>query len=472
MFCDFALLFLFFMQKENKKKRKAVKKVCLDDDSFFLYKINNAIIERNLLQPNQRILIAVSGGQDSICLLKSLYHLKKNWNFQLGIVHCDHRWDRSSKFQAIHVAYLAGSLQIDYHQGIAIDFVQKEGIARIWRYGLIQTVAISNNYTAIVTGHNASDRIETLIYNLIRGSGLHGLQSIRWKRFLNFSRFTQSAMCRNNDSFLCKEVTYIKTFERFSFHKKRKHLLLIRPLLETTRTEIRTLLNCWKFPSWPDKSNKELQISRNRIRHRLVPYIRIHYNPNIDQTLTRWAEIVQSETLYLEQLTHSLLSRMEITKKIYLTFLGTYWRTSMMLTSSSAARLRSYGPVGLPSLRGEPLAIGQRDLWHKESRGAKRHGYPLDGGQNMAFFQSVLHLDLLRSVPLAIQRRLLKLYIYKNTGQILRFQYVEQIRLSCLSRTTLSSNVKKRTFITPWIIFPKEIKLLVTKNYLFLFYKK
>ena len=270
----------------KERKRKALKKDKYHDN-FFLYKINNLITERNLLQPNQRILIGVSGGQDSICLLKILYHLKKKWNWKLGIVHCDHRWNSTSKFQAAHVAYLAVSLQIDYHQGITIDFVQKEGIARIWRYHLIQTVAISNNYTAVVTGHTASDRIETLLYNLTRGSGLHGLQSISWKRSLNFSRFTQSAICRNNALFLWKQVTYIKAFDSFSLFLKRKELLLIRPLLETTRTEIRNLLTFWKFPSWPDKTNKDLQISRNRIRHRLVPYLRIHYNPKVDQTLAR-----------------------------------------------------------------------------------------------------------------------------------------------------------------------------------------
>jgi len=75
-------------------------------------------------------------------------------------------------------------------------------------------------------------------------------------------------------------------------------------------------MNAWNLPSWPDESNKELRIKRNRIRHRLIPYIRIHYNSNIDQTLVRWAEIVQSETLYLEQLTNYILSKIEIKKTL------------------------------------------------------------------------------------------------------------------------------------------------------------
>ena len=91
---------------------------------------------------------------------------------------------------------------------------------------------------------------------------------------------------------------------------------------------------------------------------------------------------------------------------------------------------------------------------------------------NLDFFQSALHLDLFRSLPLVLQRRILKQYIYKHTGQFLGFQYIEQIRLSCFFRTLLSSNVKKKKFVTPWIIFPKQIKLLITKKYLFIFYQK
>jgi tRNA(Ile)-lysidine synthase len=431
------------MQKEKQKK--------IFNNSYnnnlFLYKIKNTIIERNLLQPNQRILIAVSGGQDSICLLRSLYHLKRNWNWKLGIIHCDHRWNDSSNLQATHVAYLAGSLQIDYYQGVTIHFVKKEGIARIWRYKLIQSVAISNNYTAIITGHNANDRIETLLYNLIRGSGLHGLQSIRWKRSISFSHFAQSALCKKNafaqgpspevskrGAFLYKKITFIKTFNH-SFLKKKRPLFLIRPLLEITRTEIRNLLNYWNFPSWYDKTNKELKIKRNRIRHRIIPYIRIHYNPNIIQTLTRWAEIVHNENLYFEQLTHSLVSKIEIKENIVDLY---KYDESISLKCFDNYRTKSF---------------------HKKEK-------------DINIFYSILHLDLLRSLPLALQRRLLKHYIYTKTGQILGFQYIEQIRLSFLYRTIFSSSVKKPKFLTPWIVCPKQIKILVIKNYLFLFYKK
>ena len=109
--------------------------------------------------------------------------------------------------------------------------------------------------------------------------------------------------------------------------------------------------------------------------------------------------------------------------------------------------------------------------------------------KNINFYQSAIPIDLLRSLPLAIQGRVLKHYLYRNTGRILGFQYIEQICLSCLFHTYSSKHfltrlldtchderqgleVKKRKFVTPWILFPGGIKLLIRKNYILLFYQR
>jgi tRNA(Ile)-lysidine synthase len=360
----------------------------MKNDLYLLYKINNAIVERNLLKPNQKILIAVSGGQDSICLVRILFQLKQKWNWEVGIIHCDHRWNSSSKFQAKHVMNLAARLKVDYYEGITVGPVKTEGMSRIWRYGIIQTVAISNNYTAIVTGHSASDRIETLLYNLIRGSGLHGLQSIRWKRYFCSSLLSHSPLSTNHPPLLFKALKYRKSFDNFSFLKK-KNFCLTRPLMETTRTEIRSLLNFCNFPLWRDETNQEVRISRNRIRHRLIPYLKFHYNLNIDQTLARWTEIVQAETFCLEQVANYLLIKIKIIKKNYLVT--------------------------------QKLREGTYE-------------------QTFHFYQSAISLDLLRSLPTALQRRILKQHIYKITGRNLGFQSIEEIRLSCLFHNFLSKS--------------------------------
>jgi tRNA(Ile)-lysidine synthase len=327
---------------------------------------------------------------------------------------------------------LAAHLQIDYYEGITIGLVKTEGRARLWRYDVMQTVAISNNYTSIVTGHSASDRIETLLYNFTRGSGLHGLQSIRWKRSFCSSLLSHSYLSNNHLSFYFKPLKYKKSSHQFTIFTKIK-FYLTRPLLETTRTEIRGLVKFLNFPVWLDKTNKEIRISRNRIRHRLVPYLRIHYNLNIDQTLARLAEIVQAETFYLEQVTNFLLSKVQIIKKSY----------------SVTQKIR------------------KKNL-----------------KQTFYFYQSAIAIDLLRSLPTAIQRRVLKQHIYNITGRSLGFQSIEQIRFYCLfrnffSKINSSSNhsqdcqealaMEHKNKKNSWVLLPNGINLLIKNNYLFLF---
>ncbi len=76
------------MLNQNKKDT--------NQDLSILYKVNDLIIEKTLLQPNIRILIAISGGQDSICLMKILFRLKAKWDWKLGVIHCNHRWNSIS----------------------------------------------------------------------------------------------------------------------------------------------------------------------------------------------------------------------------------------------------------------------------------------------------------------------------------------------------------------------------------------
>ena len=166
------------------------------EDLAIVHKINNSLIERNLIEPREKILISVSGGQDSICLMKILYQLQKKWQWQLGIVHCDHRWHINSLVQAKHVAQLAAIMEIHYYQPIAIESVQQETIARHWRYDIIKNIAINHSYTVIMTAHTASDRIETLMYHLMRGTGLQGIQALNWRRTVDSFQYIRSQYCK------------------------------------------------------------------------------------------------------------------------------------------------------------------------------------------------------------------------------------------------------------------------------------
>src|SRR6476661_10660971 len=144
--------------------------------------LHRTLLHRQILPSHQRLLVAVSGGQDSLCLIKLLLDLQPKWGWNLGIAHCDHRWRSDSEASANHVEQLAKNWGISYYLETASDIPKTEAAARQWRYQALTEIAIAHNYPYIVTGHTASDRAETLLYNLIRGSGADGLSALTWTR--------------------------------------------------------------------------------------------------------------------------------------------------------------------------------------------------------------------------------------------------------------------------------------------------
>ncbi len=233
-------------------------------------KIHRTIRSRQLFERNQRLLVAVSGGQDSLCLIKLLLDLQPKWGWHLAIAHCDHRWRPDSQANANHVENLAKTWGISFYLQTATQPLNSEAAARNWRYEALSAIALKNHYNCVVTGHTASDRAETLLYNLIRGTGADGLQALSWERLLT------------ND------------------------ILLVRPLLELTRTQ--TGLFCQEFQLliWEDSTNLDLKYARNRIRQQLLPYLREHFNSQVESALAQTAELLQAEVEYLEQVAHQL----------------------------------------------------------------------------------------------------------------------------------------------------------------------
>ncbi|MBW4508453.1 MAG: tRNA lysidine(34) synthetase TilS [Scytonematopsis contorta HA4267-MV1] len=232
-------------------------------------KINRTIRERNLFQHHQNLLLAVSGGQDSLCLAKLLLDLQAKWEWHLGIIHCDHRWRNDSEANANHVANLAKIWGIPFYLETATEVIESEASARNWRYKVLSKIAIENNYECILTGHTASDRAETLLYNLIRGTGADGLQALTWKRPLT------------------DDIT--------------KKMFLVRPLLEITRTQTQEFCQEFQLPVWLDSTNQDLKYARNRIRQELLPYLQENFNPKVESALAQTAELLQAEVDYLEE---------------------------------------------------------------------------------------------------------------------------------------------------------------------------
>jgi tRNA(Ile)-lysidine synthase len=220
--------------------------------------------QRHLLPKAESVLIAVSGGQDSLCLARLLLDLQPKWGWQLAIAHCNHRWRDDADANAEHVAQLAAGWGLPYYSAIASSPPPSEASAREWRYQELAAIA-QQQYRIVVTGHTESDRAETLLYNLIRGSGADGLQALTWKRGL---------------------VDDIQ---------------LVRPLLEINRRQTAQFCRDTNLPVWQDSTNQDWRYTRNRLRAHLLPVL-AEFNPQVEHALAQTAELLRAEIECLEDL--------------------------------------------------------------------------------------------------------------------------------------------------------------------------
>jgi len=208
--------------------------------------------------------VAVSGGQDSLCLLQLLLWLKEKYHWQLQVGHCDHRWRSDSRANADHVAQTCQQWGVECHLATAEQIPKSEAEARAWRYQALTEIATAQHCTHLVTGHTKSDRAETMIYNLVRGSGLDGLTAMAWSRPLT------------------------------------DKITLVRPLLEISRQETGEFCQTLTLPVYIDSTNLQMQYRRNRIRQELIPYLAQHFNPQVESALWQTAELLQADYSFLE----------------------------------------------------------------------------------------------------------------------------------------------------------------------------
>ncbi|MEG3937201.1 MULTISPECIES: tRNA lysidine(34) synthetase TilS [unclassified Microcoleus] len=261
--------------------------------------LHRTLLLRQILPSNQRLLVAVSGGQDSLCSLKLLVDLQPKWGWDLAITHCDHRWRSDSQLNASHVENLAKNWGISYYLQTALLVPKTEAAARQWRYQALTEIAIAHNYPYIVTGHTASDRAETLLYNLIRGSGADGLSALTWTRPLfDFRSPILDFRLENQNENSQSKIENLKS-----------KIYLVRPLLEITRSQTGQFCQEQKLPIWEDSTNQDLKYARNRIRSELLPYLETHFNPKAQQAIAQTAELLRADVEYLELAASDLLQR-------------------------------------------------------------------------------------------------------------------------------------------------------------------
>lgn len=230
-------------------------------------KVLNTIQKYELIKYGDNIVVGVSGGPDSMTLLNVLCSLKETLQIHLFVAHINHQIRKEAKQDEEYVKDFCAAHQIPFFV-LEKDVVQlakeqkigTEEAGRKVRYDFFEEICKKVNASKIATAHTANDQAETILMNLMRGSGTNGLKGMEVKR----GKY-------------------------------------IRPLLEITRQEIEQYCQKQQLNPRIDQTNQENVYTRNRIRNELIPYIEKNFNPSIVISLNRLSEIVKEQEEYMEK---------------------------------------------------------------------------------------------------------------------------------------------------------------------------
>lgn len=234
-------------------------------------KVLNIIKKYNLIENGDKIVIGVSGGPDSITLLNVLLEIKKEKiiDFNMVVCHVNHMIREEAIQDEEYVLEFCKKYNIEcFVKRIEVEKIAKqekigtEEAGRNARYEFFNEILEKTVANKIATAHTANDNAETVLMNIIRGTGTAGLKGIEAKREI-----------------------------------------LIRPLIECSREEIEEYCEINNLNPRIDKTNFENIYTRNKVRNMLIPYIKQNFNPNIIEGLNRLSDLSKQENEYLEKVT-------------------------------------------------------------------------------------------------------------------------------------------------------------------------
>lgn len=256
-------------------------------------KILETVKKYNLIQENDVIIIGVSGGPDSMCLLDSLYCLKDELKIKIVAAHINHMIREEANEDTEYVKKYCEDKKIDCYVKIAdVEKLAKEQklgteeMGRKIRYEFFKEIADKIGANKIATAHTENDNAETVLMNILRGSGISGLKGIEIKR-----------------------KSIIKSIEDNDSEKK---LAFIRPIRECNRQEIEQYCEEMQLHPKIDKTNLENIYNRNKVRNLLIPYLQKEFNPNIVETLNRLSMIAKEEEEYFNKVVSQQYERLRI----------------------------------------------------------------------------------------------------------------------------------------------------------------
>ena len=241
----------------------------------------NTIKKYNLIEQNDKIVCAVSGGPDSICMLDILRRIKEEnqINFDIIVCHINHLIREEATADEQYVENYCRKYDIPFFaKRVDVKKVAKndkqgtEEAGRKVRYNFFQEIFEKENATKIAIAHNKNDKIETIIMNVFRGSGISGLRGIEPIRDNKF----------------------------------------IRPLIETERINIEEYCKENNLNPRIDKTNFINDVTRNKIRNIVIPYIQKEFNPNFINTVDRLSEVITEEDEYMKKRTVEIYNKIKI----------------------------------------------------------------------------------------------------------------------------------------------------------------
>ena len=229
-------------------------------------KIIKFIGQHQLISPGEKILIALSGGPDSVFALNFFYKFQRLYKVTLGAAHVNHSLrgkeaDKDEKFsrkicEELKIDFY--SVKVDVHTYAAGNKLSVEEAARELRYSSLNDVLKKYRYDKIVTAHTLDDNAETVLLNLFKGTGLRGISGI--------------PVVREN---------------------------IIRPFLVVTKEEILEYLNEIGAGYRTDRTNKDIQYKRNLIRHKIIPLIKKEINLSLEKTLFNSSQLFRNAQVIL-----------------------------------------------------------------------------------------------------------------------------------------------------------------------------
>ncbi|MBR5235787.1 MAG: tRNA lysidine(34) synthetase TilS [Clostridia bacterium] len=231
-------------------------------------KVRSTIMAHKLIEQGDKVLVALSGGADSVCLLHILLALSEEMNFSVYAAHVNHglRGEESEGDEAF-VQDLCNrlSLPLFIHDCDVRAFSEERHIGleeggRLVRYDFFYSLVQDKGMTKIATAHHGDDNVETVLMRLIRGTGPVGLAGIPYQ---------------NRD--------------------------VIRPFLDVSRAEIEAYMSENQLEYRTDSTNADIEFTRNRIRNQLIPFVKQQFNPNFQNHFREQIKLYRDCAFYIEE---------------------------------------------------------------------------------------------------------------------------------------------------------------------------